>query len=49
MKQNYVVRDQIGPHDVILAAMALHTGCAVATFNVRHFAAVKGLKVIQPK
>jgi predicted nucleic acid-binding protein len=42
-------RRMIGPHDVILAAMALHTGSAVATFNVRHFAVVKGLKVIEPK
>jgi tRNA(fMet)-specific endonuclease VapC len=39
----------IGSHDVILAAIALHTGSAVATFNVRHFSAVKGLKVIEPK
>jgi predicted nucleic acid-binding protein len=39
----------IGSYDVILAAMAIHTGSAVATFNVRHFAAVRGLKVIQPK
>jgi len=39
----------IGAHDVILAAMAIHTGSTVATFNVRHFSAVKGLKVIRPK
>ena len=39
----------IGSHDVILAAIALHTGSAIATFNVRHFAAVKGLKVIELK
>jgi predicted nucleic acid-binding protein len=39
----------IGSHDVILAAIALQTGSAVATFNVRHFSAVKGLKVIEPK
>jgi len=39
----------IGPHDLILAAIALHTGSAVATFNVRHFSVVKGLKVIKPK
>jgi predicted nucleic acid-binding protein len=39
----------IGSHDVILAAIALQTGSAIATFNVRHFAAVKGLKVIEPK
>jgi tRNA(fMet)-specific endonuclease VapC len=41
--------EMIGPHDLILAATALHTGSAVATFNVRHFSVVKGLKVIQPK
>jgi len=39
----------IGSHDVILAAIAMHTGSAVATFNVRHFSAVNGLKVIEPK
>jgi predicted nucleic acid-binding protein len=39
----------IGSHDVILAAIALHSGSAVATFNVSHFSAVKGLKVIEPK
>jgi tRNA(fMet)-specific endonuclease VapC len=39
----------IGSHDLILAAIAIHTGSAVATFNKRHFATVKGLKVIEPK
>ena len=39
----------IGSHDAILAAIALKTGSAVATFNARHFSAVKGLKVIEPK
>lgn len=39
----------IGAHDLILAAIAIHTGNAVATFNVRHFSVVKGLKVIEPK
>jgi predicted nucleic acid-binding protein len=41
--------EMIGSYDVILAAIALHSGSAVATFNVRHFSAVKGLKVIEPK
>jgi predicted nucleic acid-binding protein len=41
--------EMIGSYDVILAAIALHTKSAVATFNVHHFSAVKGLKVIQPK
>ncbi|MFZ1086080.1 MAG: PIN domain-containing protein [Terracidiphilus sp.] len=39
----------IDAHDVILAAIALQTSSAVATFNVRHYSAVKGLKVIEPK
>jgi predicted nucleic acid-binding protein len=39
----------IDAHDVILAAIALRTGSTVATFNVRHFSAVKDLKVIEPK
>jgi predicted nucleic acid-binding protein len=39
----------IGSYDVILAAIALQTGSAVATFNARHFSVVKGLKVIEPK
>jgi tRNA(fMet)-specific endonuclease VapC len=38
----------IGAHDLILAATALQTGNAVATFNLRHFSAVKGLVVIEP-
>jgi predicted nucleic acid-binding protein len=39
----------IGYHDLIVAATALERGSAVATFNVRHFSVVKGLKVIEPK
>ena len=39
----------IGFYDVIVAATALARGDAVATFNQRHFAQVKGLKVIAPK
>jgi predicted nucleic acid-binding protein len=39
----------IGAHDVILAAIALHTSSTVATFNTSHFSVVKGLKVIEPK
>ncbi|MGA9071779.1 MAG: PIN domain-containing protein [Terracidiphilus sp.] len=39
----------IGDYDLIIAATAMERGCAVATFNVRHFSAVKGLKVIEPK
>lgn len=40
--------EMIGPHDLILAATAIQTGNAVATFNKRHFDVVKGLKVIEP-
>jgi tRNA(fMet)-specific endonuclease VapC len=39
----------IGYHDLIVAATALERGNPVATFNSRHFSAVKGLKVIQPR
>ena len=39
----------IGYHDLIVAATALERGNVVATFNVRHFSAVKGLKIIEPK
>ena len=39
----------IGYHDLIVAATALEHGHAVATFNTRHFAAVKGLKVRLPR
>ena len=38
----------IGAHDLILAAMALERGDAVATFNARHFALVESLRVIAP-
>ncbi|HXB58099.1 MAG TPA: PIN domain-containing protein [Candidatus Acidoferrales bacterium] len=39
----------IGYYDLIVAATALERRSAVATFNQRHFAQVKGLKVIEPK
>jgi tRNA(fMet)-specific endonuclease VapC len=39
----------IGYYDVIVAATALQRGSEVATFNGRHFAHVKGLKVIEPE
>jgi predicted nucleic acid-binding protein len=38
----------IGDYDLIIAATALEHGSDVATFNKRHFSAVKGLKVIEP-
>jgi tRNA(fMet)-specific endonuclease VapC len=39
----------IGYYDLVVAATALERGSAVATFNRRHFAQVKGLVVIEPK
>ena len=38
----------IGFYDLIVAATALEHGSSVATFNHRHFAQVRGLKVIEP-
>jgi predicted nucleic acid-binding protein len=39
----------IGDYDLIVAATAVERGCAVATFNKRHFERVKGLRVVEPK
>src|SRR5271167_1222788 len=39
----------IGFYDLIVAVSALEHGSAVATFNQRHFARVRGLKVIEPR
>jgi tRNA(fMet)-specific endonuclease VapC len=39
----------IGAHDLILAASALESGHAVATFNKRHFAVVQGLRLVEPR
>lgn len=41
--------EMIGSYDLIVAATALEGGSAVATFNRRHFARVRGLKVIEPR
>jgi predicted nucleic acid-binding protein len=38
----------IGFYDLIVAATALEHRSTVATFNRRHFAEVRGLKVIVP-
>jgi len=38
-----------GYYDLIVAATALERGSTVATFNKRHFSAIPGLKVIEPK
>ena len=38
----------IGPHDLIVAATALHRRWEVATFNTAEFRHVRGLHVIQP-
>ena len=39
----------IGYYDLIVGATAMERGSAVATFNKRHFAQIKGLTVIEPK
>jgi tRNA(fMet)-specific endonuclease VapC len=39
----------IGGYDLIVAATALERGSTVASFNKRHFAQVRHLKVIEPK
>jgi tRNA(fMet)-specific endonuclease VapC len=39
----------IGSYDLIVGATALERGSDVATFNRRHFAPIKGLKVIEPR
>ena len=39
----------IGFYDVMVAATALERGSAVATFNERHFAQVKGLTIVAMK
>ena len=39
----------IGPYDLIVAATAIERESVLATFNKRHFANVRGLKVIEPK
>lgn len=38
----------IGFYDLIVAATALERGSTVATFNKRHFAAIKGLSILEP-
>ena len=39
----------ISLYDLIVAATALEHGSEVATFNKKHFSAVAGLKIIEPK
>lgn len=39
----------IGPYDLIVAATALERESQLATFNKRHFANVKGLRLMEPK
>jgi len=39
----------IGLYDLIVAATALEHGSEVATFNKKHFSAVAGLKIVEPK
>ncbi|MGO9564986.1 MAG: PIN domain-containing protein [Candidatus Korobacteraceae bacterium] len=39
----------IGFYDLIVGATALERGSDLATFNKRHFAQIRGLKVIEPR
>ncbi|HXW54849.1 MAG TPA: hypothetical protein VEJ67_03805 [Candidatus Cybelea sp.] len=39
----------IGFYDLVLGATALKRGAQVATFHVRDFAQIQGLRVIEPK
>jgi tRNA(fMet)-specific endonuclease VapC len=39
----------VGPYDLIVAATALERESTLATFNKRHFANVKALRVVEPK
>ena len=41
--------NMIGFYDLIVGATALERGSQVATFNNRHFAQVRGLRVLEPK
>jgi len=38
----------IGPHDLIVAATAIHRRWAVATLNAEEFRHVRGLEVVEP-
>lgn len=38
----------IGPHDLIVAAAAVHRRWAVATFNADEFRHIRGLEVVKP-
>jgi len=38
----------LGPHDLIIAATAMHRGWAVATFNAAEFRHIPDLEVIEP-
>jgi tRNA(fMet)-specific endonuclease VapC len=36
---------QIGAHDLIIGSTALSLGFSVATYNLRHFERIEGLKI----
>lgn len=36
---------QLGAHDLIIGATAISLGFSVATFNIRHFKSIEGLKI----
>ena len=38
----------VGPHDLIVAATALHRQWCVATFNIGEFRHIRGLEVVKP-
>jgi predicted nucleic acid-binding protein len=42
------VGQMVGPHDLIVAATALHRRWGVATYNAAEFRHIPGLKVIKP-
>jgi predicted nucleic acid-binding protein len=41
--------NMIGFYDLIVGATALERGSQVATFNNRHFAQIRGLRVLEPR
>jgi tRNA(fMet)-specific endonuclease VapC len=46
--QLYKAGRMIGPHDLIVAATALHRRWGIATLNAVEFRHVRGLNVVQP-
>ena len=44
-KYSYKKGIQLGAHDLIIGATAISLGFSVATFNIRHFKSIEGLKI----